>query len=729
MKRIPCEQLSVDVLHGVGPKLKERLRVLGLKTLHDLLWYMPRVQKDRTAITAIVDVATGTPVTVRATVDKIAVRRAWKRRRMAIVDALVSDDTGSLAVVWFNQPYLVETLKTGDEVLLTGVVKATKYGRSLQSPEYEKIYAGKAPVHAGRIVPEYPLTAGVTQKQMRYVVKQALERCVPNDVVVGTASTGVVSRNIDWLPNEVVRKAKCLGLNDALRYLHFPDSFEQFERARERLYFDELLLIQLYTQLLKSENEHQPAPVLMATPRVQTFIEQLPFALTSAQQRSLNEILSDLALPRPMNRLLVGDVGSGKTVVAAAAMVTAVSAGYQAALLVPTEILALQHSETLRRHLTPLGISVALLTAHTQKRATRSQLPDDALPLQGAHPDITVGTHALIQEHVRFHRLGLVIIDEQHRFGVEQRKTLRERSGLKGATPHLLSMSATPIPRTLALTIYSDLALSVIDELPAGRQTIKTYVVPPHKRQGAYGFIREHVQQGEQCFVLCPLIEPSDTLGVRSVTAEYERLTTEIFPDLRVAMLHGKMKSEEKRDLMERMRQQQIDVLVATSVIEVGVDIPHATIMMIEGAERFGLAQLHQFRGRVGRSNKQSFCLLFTDSGSATAQEGASTQHSVLTQESATTQHTLENKRLKAMTTTNDGFALAELDLKLRGAGELYGVAQTGFSSAALIAYQYPHLVERARTAAQQIITQRLASSHPAVQERLNAFLQRVHVE
>lgn len=680
MDRIPCAQLSVDVLHGVGPKLKERLSVLGITTLHDVLWYAPRVQKDRTTITDIVAVPTDAPVTVRATIDKIAARHAWKRRGMAIVDALVSDDTASLAVVWFNQPYLAETLHVGDSVLLTGVVKATKYGRSLQSPEYEKIRRGSPPVHAGRIVPEYPLTAGITQKQMRYIVKQTLERCLPVD---------------DWLPDEVTHGAECLGLSDALQHVHFPDSLEQFERSRERLYFDELLMVQLYSQLLRKEHERQPAPQLVATSRVQILIEQLPFALTGAQQRSLNEILGDLATEQPMHRLLVGDVGSGKTVVAAAAMVAAVHAGYQAALLVPTEILAMQHAETLRQYLTPMGISVALQTSNTQQQWGGA-----------SRPDVIVGTHALIQEHVRFERLGLVVIDEQHRFGVEQRKTLRERSGLKGQLPHLLSMSATPIPRTLALTLYGDLSISVIDELPTGRRPVKTYLVPPHKREGAYGFIRTHVQKGEQCFVLCPLIEPSDTLGVRSVTAEYERLTKEIFPDLRVAMLHGKMKSEEKRDLMERMRRQDIDVLVATSVIEVGVDIPQATIMMIEGAERFGLAQLHQFRGRVGRSTMQSFCLLFTDQDSA-----------------------LGNKRLKAMTTTNDGFKLAELDLQLRGAGEFYGTAQTGFSSVALIAYQYPHLVERARSAAQQIISQDMISTHPLLAERVNAFLQRVHLE
>ncbi len=676
----------VTALKGVGDAVAERLHQLDIKTLHDLVWTMPRIYKDRSDVTDIIDVVDGADVTIHGEVEKIAGRHAYRKRRLSITEAMIGDDTGSIKVTWFNQPYIAESLHAGDDILLSGKAKKTKYGLSLQSPVYEKVPRSGELTHTGRIVPEYTLTRGVTQKQMRYFVKQALGHVLP------VAET---------LPRRVLHEYDLLPLTDALQQIHFPESEEAFEAAQRRHDFDRLLLVQLHSQMIREELEKQPATALeFYEEDVKAFVADLPFTLTDAQRKVTWQILQDTALDHPMNRLVVGDVGSGKTVVAAIAMLNAVKNGGQAALMAPTEILAKQHAAGLRELLEPHGIQVGLLTGSTsKKRAEQAQLPT-------IEDDIIIGTHALIQKSVSFERLGLVVVDEQHRFGVNQRRELKERSGDVRTMPHLLSMTATPIPRTLALTMYGDLQLSIIDEMPPGRKDVKTSVIPAKKRRGAYDFIGEHVATGEQCFVICPLIEPSTLIEARSVTQVHEQLSREIFPTLRVEMLHGKMKPAEKDEIMTRMRAKEIDILVSTSVIEVGVDIPDATIMMIEDADRFGLAQLHQFRGRVGRSDVQSYCFLFSSSNSERARD-----------------------RLAAMTTMNDGFKLAEFDLEMRGPGQMYGTSQTGFDEAISLAYQHPDLLELTQKAAAFIIEQQMISTHEPLRKQLNEFITAVHLE
>lgn len=716
-------QAKVSELKGVGPAAAKRLAALGIQTLGNLVHHLPRTYEDRSEITDISAMAADHRCTIRGTIEKIATRRAH-RRRMTITEALVTDPSGSIKVVWFNKPYLEDQLAVGDELFLTGAPKDSKYGLALQSPEHEKVLkpttsatdadgtdsadatrqanssGGNSAentetnatntveveqLHTARIVPEYPLTAGITHKQMRFWIKQALDYVLPMP---------------DPLPAEVREQYQLLEIGDALRQVHFPENPEAFTAAHRRLDFDTLFITQLYVLQQREQFDSQKAQQLeFNEAEIKQFVADLPFELTGAQRRAAWDALQDIQKDRPMNRLVVGDVGSGKTVVAAIALYNTVLNGTQGLLMAPTELLAKQHYANLRELFADKDVNIALLTGSTKT------IDAESSPEMNAH--IIVGTHALIQEKVGFHNLGLVVVDEQHRFGVKQRKALREKSGNPDTLPHLLSMTATPIPRTLALALYSDLDLSIIDEMPIGRKTIKTHLVPSRKRRDAYTFIEEHIAKGEQTFVICPLIDPSDKLEVKSVTEEYEKLN-EQFKNRSVEMLHGKMKPAEKDELMRQMRDKQIDILVATSVIEVGVDIPDATIMVIEGAERFGLAQLHQFRGRVGRSDMQAYCFLFTDSRS---------------------DKTLE--RLEALVNSNDGFALAEKDLELRGAGELLGTLQSGFSDAAFLAVQQPDLLDAAKRAAEQVRESKYMDSKKGsvLKKQLDNFAASIHLE
>jgi len=673
--------LSVTTLYGVGDAMGERLARLGISSLHDLIWYFPRQYEDRSDITPIAEVSADSSVTISGGIAQIRARRTFGRRKMHIVEALIRDDSGDIKAVWFNQPYLSEQLKNGDHLLFSGTAKQTPYGLVLQNPVHERSIPGKDTTHTGRIVPNYALTEGITQKQLRSYIKTALRLVLPID---------------ETLPDVVLQDYSLLPINDALQQMHFPESGATCQEARKRFAFEELFITQLHAQQVRQELHTHAAPQLAFDETyIKQFVQQLPFALTNAQRKSAWAILQDMQKPVPMNRLLSGDVGSGKTVVAAIAIASCVRHHMQTVVMVPTEIVAQQHTATLRAifaaHPT---IRIELLTANTRDKQTASQA------------DIVVGTHAVIQDGVRFSRLGLVIVDEQHRFGVRQRQALKEATRSDDSIlPHLLSMTATPIPRTLALAQYGDLDLSVIDEMPKGRLPVDTQVVPAEKRRSAYAFIRKHIQAGEQCFVLCPLIEPSDLSGMRSVTAEFEHLRTEVFPDLRIGMLHGKMKPREKDAIMEQMRNNKIDILVSTSVIEVGVDIPNATIMMIEGADRFGLSQLHQFRGRVGRSATQSYCFLFTDSRS---------------------QKSLD--RLHAIEKTHNGFKLAEIDREMRGSGEVYGTQQSGFSQS-LLALQNPELIAQAQLAAKKAIAQNWLTTFPQLQKSFAQFSQRIHLE
>ncbi len=562
---------SITTLHGVGPKLTERLTVLGIVTLGDALRYLPREHDDRSQLTAIVDIQADQAVTISGIIDRIALRRI-PRRKVQLVEAVVTDETGSIAVTWFNQAFIVKNLKVGDRVNCNGSTKLFRGRLVLQNPTYEKSFAGSATsLHTGRLVPEYPLTAGVTQKQLRYVIKQALDACLPLP---------------ESLPATICQQYHLLYLTDALRQVHWPDSPASFEQAMTRLIFEDLYITQLAVQSFRQTLHSEIAPALkIHTEELQAFVKGLPFKLTNSQRKAAWEILQQMEHATPMNRLLHGDVGAGKTIVAALALFNTARAGYQGVVMVPTEILAQQHAASLKTILEPYGITVELRTGGMAKQQTEQLFT----------PDVIVGTHALIQPTVHFRKLGLVVIDEQHRFGVGQRKILRNSSG-DGLFPHFLSMTATPIPRTLALTWYGDLDISTIPELPPGRKTVITKFVKPAQREDAYAFLKQRMLAGEQVFVLCPLVEKSDSLNVKAATTEYEKLQR-IFPEFKLGLIHGKLKSQEKTAIMTAMKQHAIDLLVATSVIEVGVDIPNATVMMIEGADRFGVAQLHQFRG------------------------------------------------------------------------------------------------------------------------------------
>jgi len=538
-------------------------------------------------------------------------------------------------------------------------------------------------------VPNYHLTANLTHKQIRFLIKQIIN---------------LAGRVMDWLPFEVKKSARLINLAEAVREIHFPKNNLDIKKARERLAFDELFLIQLESQLVRKNLSLSRARAIeFNEAATKKFVDSLPFKLTDAQRKAAWEILQDIKKDRPMSRLLEGEVGSGKTLVAVIAILNAVLNKKQAVLMVPTEILAKQHFETISKLLAGLDIKIGLVTRTNKLISNGKKLKATDIV---AEADIIIGTHALIQEDIKFKNLALAVVDEQHRFGVEQRKTLVAKSGGE-LTPHFLSMTATPIPRSLALALYGDLGLSVLDELPKNRKKIITAVVPEKKRAAAYEFIRKQIREGRQVFVICPLIDLSDKLGVKSVEEEYQKLKKIIFPDLNIGKLHGRLKPKAKEEVMKEFLEKKIQILVSTSVVEVGVDVPNASVMMIEGADRFGLAQLHQFRGRVGRSIHQSYCFLFTDSD---------------------TEKTL--KRLAAVVKCNNGFELAKMDLKFRGPGEVYGIEQKGFPELKMASLFDYALMKQAREQAVKImaIDQEL-SRWPALREQVGEWEKMAHLE
>jgi len=624
---VPRPETAVTELLGVGPRQAQRLHRLGIATVRDLLFHLPRRYEDTREVHPLRDLRPGPETqTVRARVLHISLRRS-PRRGMMLVEADLEDDGARASAIWFNQPFLAKQIQRGDELLLSGKVEfSNRGGLTLRNPAYERVRGGDQR-HVGRLVPVYPETEGLTSRFLR----ERIEPLLP-----------VAAALDDPLPPRVRAAEELLPLAEALRQVHFPDDPALLDRARERLAFEQLFLLQLAVQRARRRRLASGGVVIpYDREKAREFAESLPFRFTEDQRVAAHRILLDMAAEGPMNRLLQGDVGSGKTVVAAMAAHVAHAAGYQTAFMAPTEILARQHHATLRTLLEPHGISVRLLVGSTAQRARREVLDGVA----AGHDAVLVGTHALIEDDVVLARLGLIVVDEQHRFGIVQRQRLRAKSPVM---PNFLAMTATPIPRSLALTMYGDVDLSEIRELPPGRTPVETQVVAPHARDQAYAFVREQVQQGRQAFVICPLIEESDKLEVRSAVQEFERLSTEVFPDLRVELLHGRMPSKEKDERMQRFAGGEADILVSTSVVEVGVDVPNATVMMIEGAERFGLAQLHQFRGRVGRGAHASHCLLLQGSPD---EEGSA--------------------RLRAVAETRSGFDLAEIDLRLRGPGDV----------------------------------------------------------
>jgi ATP-dependent DNA helicase RecG len=655
----------VSSLPGISAAYSARLRRLGIGTVGDLLYHVPHRYDDYTTLRPINRLEYGEETTIIGTIWETRTRKA--RSGGAIVSSIIADASGTIEAVWFNQPYLARQLRAGRQIVLSGKVDEYLGRLTMQSPAWEPLE--KELIHTGRLVPIYPLTRGITDRWMRRLMKRVVDYWAP--------------RLEDHLPNDIRERAKLVDLTTAIRQIHFPDRQQAAEEARRRLSFDEFFFVQLGMLHQRQEWQSQPGtPLPRNQALLDAFSQSLPFQLTEAQRRSVDQILSDLAQPHPMSRLLQGDVGSGKTVVATAAMLMAVASGKQCALMAPTEILAEQHYQTITELLANASdwslerpISVVLLTG-SLRRVQRGRV---YAALASGQADIVVGTHALIQRHVTFKDLGLVVVDEQHRFGVLQRSTLRG----KGASPHTLVMSATPIPRSLALTVYGDLDISGLDELPPGRQPIETRWLLPRERERAYAFLRSQIEKGRQAFILFPLIQESDKVEARAAVEEYERLQQSVFPDLRLGLLHGRIKAREKDRIMTDFRQGGIDILVSTSVIEVGIDVPNATVMLIEGADRFGLAQLHQFRGRVGRGAHQSYCLLLSDVASPNDPKTKTTW-----------------ERLKAIEETQDGFVLAEKDLELRGPGDFFGVRQSGMPTLRLASLSNVRILEQARSEA-----------------------------
>jgi ATP-dependent DNA helicase RecG len=672
----------LTTVQGIGPKSAKTLSKLGLHTLGDLLWHLPRRYDDFSQLETINRLWYGQEVTIIANVEKCEVREV-RGGRMKLTEVIVGDGTGSLRVTWFNQPWIANKLKPGRPVVLSGKVDQYLGHLTMTNPEWEPLE--RKQLHTNRIVPVYPLTAGVSGKWLRRVIHSVVQRLAP--------------RVPDPLPEAIQKSANLVPLSTALQQVHFPDSQEKLHAAQHRLAFDEMFMLQLGVLRQKREweqNETRPLPVEDSW--IDNFVRTLPYELTKAQDKALDEIRHDLSTTRPMNRLLQGDVGSGKTVVAAAAIGIAAHNASQSAFMAPTSILAEQHFRTLRAMLPQSAAipaeKIRLLIGSTSE-AEKSEI---RAGLESGQIQVVIGTHALIEGPVQFKDLGLAIVDEQHRFGVEQRAELRA----KGESPNLLIMTATPIPRSLALTVYGDLDLTLLDEMPPGRQHIETRVLLPNERTRAHAFIRSQLELGHQAFIIYPLVEESESMQTKAAVDEYERLQTEVFPDYKVGLLHGRLKPDEKESVMERFHAGEIDVLVSTSVVEVGVDVPNATVMLIEGANHFGLAQLHQFRGRVGRGVEQSYCLMIPDAPDDAA-----------------------NERLKAMQLTNDGFVLAERDLEQRGPGDFLGTRQSGFAELRTARLTDVRLIETARREATHLFEQDpglTEPEHAQLAEALNRF-------
>ena len=704
---------DVTAVPGVGPSVATRLHALGIRTVRDLLFYFPREHRDYSKLEKIASIPFGELVTTVGMIWEVETKRTSGGRSITV--ATISDDTGKLRVSWFNQGYLQKQLLAakGSYLVVTGIKQ--RFGNKVEfSVRTHELPDQGDLLNTGRLVPTYPLTEGLHAKTLRRFTKWVVDRyaaMVP-----------------DHLPPMIRAAGQLLPLPDAISHIHYPESEEMLTAARRRLAFDELFLIQLGMQERRSRWKQQveqgnafsidlskifiDAPTTQGTTVVESqpigttlwstvateepFEATLPFKFTNAQCHVLHEIFQDLERTQPMCRLLQGDVGAGKTAVAAAALYMAAINGYQGAIMAPTELLAEQHARSIGAMLEPFGIRTVLLTGSLKQRERTM----GRAALESGEATVAIGTHALIQEDVAFAKLGLVIIDEQHRFGVEQRDALRQ----KGYHPHMLVMTATPIPRTLALTLYGDLDVSIIDQLPPGRQRIITRWRIGARRAEANTTIVHQVEEGRQAFIICPLIEESETLAVKAATSEYERLKVEVFPYKRLGLLHGAMKAVDKDAVMRQFRDHELDILVATSVIEVGIDIPNATVMVIEDADRFGLSQLHQFRGRVGRGKHQSYCYVLSADASISAQE-----------------------RLGVFQDTDDGFKLSEEDLRLRGPGDFFGVRQSGMPELRMANLRATPLLDLARSLADKLWESDpylRRPEHAALRERMHLFWQ-----
>lgn len=654
-KTSPGLDLSITSIRGIAATTADRFARLGVKTIYDLLHFFPRRYIDYSQRKPIAELGQGKEQTIIATVWQSRIVKLGRRRGTELI---VGDDTGNIRAVWFNQPYLAKNFRINATVAISGMVSSFKGQRVFISPEWELVQTGEL-IHTARLVPVYPLTSGLYPRQVRKWTREAVD--------------GWAWQLTDFLPPEIKRRCRLPDLPEAIAQAHYPDSTEKAEEARKRLAFDELFLLQLGL-LLRKQNWQQSQPGNAFTINqelLKTFLSYLPFALTSAQERVLHEVMSDLKQPRAMSRLLQGEVGSGKTVIATLALLIASNNGYQGALMAPTEVLAEQHFNNITSYLSrasgqpeppgqsnlrqyggifPRPLTVALLTGSI----TGSEKENLQGKIRQGEVDIVIGTHAIIQKDVNFARLGIIVVDEQHKFGVMQRGSLIK----KGLNPDVLIMTATPIPRTLAMSVFGDLDVSIIDEMPPGRKRAKTWWAPREKMAAAYDFIRAEIRKGRQAYFVYPLVEESQdeqTAHLKAATEMAETLRKKVFPEFKVGLLHGRMSGDEKDAVMRAFRDGRTHILVSTIVIEVGIDVPNATIMVIEHAERFGLSQLHQLRGRIGRGAEESYCILF---GNPRTPEG--------------------EERLKIISRTTDGFKIAEEDLRLRGPGQFFGTRQHG---------------------------------------------------
>ena len=692
---------------------EERFRRLGLNTVRDVLFHLPSRYHDYSAVRPIAHLQFGEEQSLIGTISAVSTRMIGRSRKGT--EAVLSDESGQLRVIWWGQTYIARRLKQGQKVALSGKVTEFRGRLQMENPEIETLE--DEALNTRRLVPVYPSTEGLFQKAIRTAVRQAIDT--------------FADRLEDPLPEEMRKRLKLMPMAQALRQVHFPDEPEKAEAARNRFAFEELLYVEIGVVRRRNESKDAGGAPVLALPKdtLDAFVASLPYELTQAQRQAIGEVLEDTGDQTPMTRLLEGDVGTGKTVVAAAALLAAVASGYQGAIMAPTEILAEQHFRTFTRVLAPgqaeapgagpwfqasapgylvleppyMGrpVRVALLTGSL--RASEKLAVQEAIA--AGEVDIAVGTHALLQESVAFHRLGLAVIDEQHRFGVEQRSALRE----KGGSPHVLVMTATPIPRTLKLTVFGDLDITVLAEMPPGRPKVKTYRVLPYRRDEAIDFVRRKIGEGRQAFIICPLVEESESIEAKAAVQEYERLSRNVFPDLRLGLLHGRMASPEKDAVMRAFRDHESDILVSTAVVEVGVDVPNATVILIEGAERFGLSQLHQFRGRVRRSAEQGYCFLLSDSPSPESEE-----------------------RLAIMETMDDGFRLAEEDLRLRGPGEYFGTRQSGMPDLRVAKLTDVEMITRARQEATRILEDDGELSRPEhrmIRDRVSRLWDRLNAD
>ncbi|MDO8676195.1 MAG: ATP-dependent DNA helicase RecG [Candidatus Azambacteria bacterium] len=687
-----------------GPAAAKKFAKLHIKKAGDFLYHFPYRYEDFSDFVSISDIKPNTQATIRGVILGAKNIRIF-RRNITITEAVVENESGAIKSVWFNQPYLIDQLKPGYVLNLSGKVVLNKNHLCFSNPAYEitgygeNSYNKKETLHTGRLVPVYPETYGVTSRWLRLSIKPLLK---------------FASQIPDVIPGEIKKAYRLPDLSYALSQIHFPQTIEKAKLAKRRFAFEELFVLQLFMRLERSKLQKQTAPKIKFDEKlIKEFVDSLPYKLTDDQKKSAWQIIQDLAMPSPMNRLLEGDVGSGKTVVATMSAYLVALNNYQTAFMAPTEILSRQHFEKISPLLKQLKIESGLLTSNEAK-ISNGEITRKEFIKKVADGEISViiGTHSLIQKNIKFKNLALVIIDEQHRFGVNQRAALTRR---EIPVPHLLSMTATPIPRTLGLTIWGDLDLSLIKEMPQGRKNIITKIVKPSQRAEAYEIIKSEIKKGHQGFVICPLIEESEKLSKRSpegievkaAIKECERLKKEIFSEFKVGLIHGHLKAKEKEKIMLDFLNKDLDILVATSVVEVGIDVPNATVMMIEGADRFGLASLYQFRGRVGRDKHQSYCFLLTDSTSGKT-----------------------SARLKALESAKSGFELAEKDLEIRGPGDFSGVRQSGLPDLVMSSLTDLKLIEETREAAKKLLNEDSSlKKYPLLASRLSEFKNRIHLE